>query len=177
MNNDNRIVNIASIAVIVLLLFSTILLYSMKESEKDKRISLQKRVDELVIKEETLSAKLKEVQMSNAEMSANIKFQDEKISMLTKDLEDEKESGGKAAAKIQEKELEVQNLKSKIEEVRADKLAIQKMLDKLNEDYLSMKFNLENVIKTKDELEARAKELSEKEGVSLGTVIIKRPRD
>jgi hypothetical protein len=40
-----------------------------------------------------------------------------------------------------------------------------------------MKFQLENLMKTKEELEKKAKEIAEKEGVSLGTVVIKRARD
>ena len=49
-------------------------------------------------------------------------------------------------------------------------------LEKLNERFLSMKFQLENLMKTKEELEVKAKEIVEQEGVSLGTVVIRQSR-
>ena len=173
MNKGAVILSIISFTIIILLLFTTTFLYMIKENEKEKRIGLQKQVDELMIKEQNFELKLKETEMVNAQMAASIKFQEEKISMLAKGFEDEKEARNKSAAKIQEKEFEIQTLKARIEEMKADKEDVLKSLDKLNEDYLNMKFNLENLIKTKDELEKRTKELAEKEGVSLGTVVIK----
>ena len=68
-------------------------------------------------------------------------------------------------------------MKTKVEYIRAEKEYAVKSLEKLNEEYLNMKFHLENLIKTKEELEVKAKELSEKEGVALGTVVIKQSRN
>ncbi len=92
-------------------------------------------------------------------------------------LEDEKEARSKSRVSIQSKEMEVQSLKMKVDEIRAEKEDVARSLTKLNEDYLNMKFYLENLVKTKDELKARAKELSEKEGISLGTVVVKQMRN
>jgi chromosome segregation ATPase len=177
MVKEGKILSAISFIVIILLLFTTIFLYITKESEKDKRISLQKQVEELTIKGQNFEAKLKETEIANAQMAASIKFQEEKINMLAKGLEEEKEARSRSLASIQAKEIEAQNLKSKIEEIRAEKEGVMKGLEKLNEEYLNMKFHLENLIKTKEELEIKAKELSEKEGISLGTVIVKQTRD
>jgi len=163
--------------ITMILLFTTILFYTAKESERDKRMGLQKQVEELTIKEEASEAKLKEAEISNAQMAASIKFQEEKINTLTRELEDEKEARGKDLASIQAKELEVQSLKAKIEEARSGKEDAMKSLEKLNEEYLNMKFHLKNLIKTKEEMEAKAKEISEREGISLGTVIVKQSRN
>jgi len=95
---------------------------------------------------------------------------------LLKDLEEEKKTNGVNVAKIREEESEIQRLKAKIEEVKAEKQGVMTDLEKLNERHLSMKFQLENLLKTKEELENSAKELAEKEGVSLGTVVIKQSR-
>lgn len=176
MNKDGAFLRTIPFIAIILLLFAAVFLYIMKENERDKRVGLQRQVDELMMKEQAFEAKLKETEIANAQMAASIKFQEEKINMLAKSLEDEKEERGKNLAKIQGKEIETQNLKAKIEEVKAEKEGALKSLEKLNEEYLNMKFYMENLIKTKEELEKKAKDLAEREGVSLGTVVIKQPR-
>lgn len=176
MNKDGAFLRTIPFIAIALLLFAAVFLYIMKENERDKRVGLQRQVDELMMKEQAFEAKLKETEIANAQMAASIKFQEEKINMLAKSLEDEKEERGKNLAKIQGKEIETQNLKAKIEEVKAEKEGALKSLEKLNEEYLNMKFYMENLIKTKEELEKKAKDLAEREGVSLGTVVIKQPR-
>jgi len=177
MIKEGKALSAISFITIILLLFTAIFLYITKESEKDKRMGLQKQVEELTIKEQVFEAKLKETEIANVQMAASIKFQEEKISMLAKGLEDEKEARGKNLASIQAKETEVQILKAKIEDIKAEKEDLLKRLEKFNEEYLNMKFHLENLIKTKEELEIKAKELSEKEGISLGTVIVKQARN
>lgn len=177
MIKESKILSAISVVTIILLLFTTIFLYITRESERDKRMGLQKQVEELTIKGQNFEAKLKETEIANAQMAASIKFQEEKINMLVKGLEDEKEARSKSLASVQAKELETQSLKAKIEEIRAEKEGVMRNLEKLNEEYLNMKFHLENLIKTKEELEVKAKELSEKEGISLGTVIVKQERN
>jgi chromosome segregation ATPase len=177
MINENKVLSVISFVTIMLLLFTTIFLYITKESEKDKRVSLQKQVDELTIKGQNIESKLKEAEIASAQMSASIKFQEDKINMLTRALEDEKAVGVKNVAKIQEREFEMQALKAKMEEMKTDKRGIAKEMEKLYEHHMSLEFQMENLLKTKEELEEKAKELTEKEGVSLGTVVIKQSRD
>jgi len=177
MIKEGKVLSAISFITIILLLFTAIFLYITKESERDKRMGLQKQVEELTIKGQSFEAKLKETEIANAQMAASVKFQEEKMNMLARGLEDEKAANSKSIAKIQEKEFEIQNLKAKIEEIKADKRGIARDLEKLYEHHLNMEFQLENLVKTKEELEKKAMEISEKEGVSLGTVVIKQSRD
>lgn len=175
-SKDSAFFSTIPFIAIILLLFAAVFLYIMKENEKDKRIGLERQVDELIVKEQGFEAKLKEAEIANAQMAASIKFQEEKINMLAKSLEDEKEERIKNLAKIQGKEIETHSLKAKIEEIKLEKEGALKSLEKLNEEYFNMKFYMENLIKTKEELEKKAKDIARKEGVSLGTVVIKQPR-
>ena len=74
--------------------------------------------------------------------------------------------------KLQEHEDEIRALRSKLENEEAEKESLLKKVEKANEDYLSIKVQLENTLKTKEEMEQKAKELVEKEGVSLGTIVV-----
>lgn len=173
MERSDKAVLIISFAVIILL-FASGFLYIMKESEKDKRISLQRQADALTIEKQNLETKLKDSEIANVQIQSSVKFQEEKIDMLYKELEDEKTANSKNITKLQEKEFEIQNLRARIEESKAEIQEARKSAEALNEDRLNMKFQLENLIKTKEELEKKAKEIADKEGVSLGTVVIKR---
>jgi len=177
MIKEGKALSAISFITVILLLFTSIFLYVTKESERDKRISLQKQVEELIIKGQNFEAKLKETEIANAQMASSIKFQEEKMNMLAKGLEDEKAANSKNTAKIQEKEFEIQNLKAKIEEIKTEKRGIATDLEKLYEHHLNMEFQLENLLKTKEELEKKARDLVDKEGISLGTVIVKQTRN
>ena len=174
MNKDDKIFLIASFMVIILLLFAVVSLYMAKESEKEKRTNLQRQVDGLSVEKQNLEAKVRDLELTGIQTASSIRFQEEKISALAKDLEDEKAVVAKNITALQAKEFEIQSLKTRIEEMKAEKLDMQKNAEKLNEDYLNIKFQLENLIKTKKELEKKARAIAEKEGVSLGTVVIKR---
>lgn len=172
-NRDNKLLIISLSIIGIILLCATITLFVSKESEKDKRIATQKHLDEVIVAERNLEAKLKDAEIMNVEMKTNIKSQDEKIATLLKSLDEVKTANADLTAKIQEREVEAQNLKSKLEEERIEKEDLLKRHEKLNEDYLNLKFQLENLLKMKEELEKKVKELAEKESVSLGTVVIK----
>ena len=174
MNKDDKIFLIASFMVIILLLFAVVSLYMAKENEKEKRTNLQRQVDGLSIEKQNLEAKVRDLELTGIQTASSIRFQEEKISALAKDLEDEKAVVAKNITALQAKEFEIQSLKTRIEEIKAEKLDMQKNAEKLNEDYLNIRFQLENLIKTKKELEKKARAIAEKEGVSLGTVVIKR---
>jgi len=174
MNKDDKIFLIASFMVIILLLFAVVSLYMAKESEKEKRTNLQRQVDGLSVEKQNLEAKVRDLELTGIQTASSIRFQEEKISALAKDLEDEKAVVAKNITALQAKEFEIQSLKTRIEEMKAEKLDMQKNAEKLNEDYLNIRFQLENLIKTKKELEKKARAIAEKEGVSLGTVVIKR---
>ena len=177
MDKNGKIFLIASLTVIVVLLFTSGVLYMTKESEKDKKVSLQRQVDSLLTEKQNLETKLKEAEIATVQSESNIKFQDEKISMLNKSIEDEKIANSKNLTKIQEKEFEIQHLKDKIDEVKAEKMVALKDLEKLYKHHLALELEFENLAKAKEELDNRSKEIAEKEGVSLGTVVIKQPRN
>lgn len=172
MSKDSRLYLIFLAIAYLLLFYSCISLFVMKEGEKDRRITLQKRFDDLTVTKSELEMKLKETESANSEIKANIKFQEDKISMLTQRLEEEKAQTARSTAKFQEKEIQIQNLKVRIDEEKTEKAGLIKQLEKINADYLAMKVQLEYMMKSKEEVEKKAKEMAEKEDVSLGTIVI-----
>ena len=176
-NRGDNIFSITLIISVIFLLLTVISLYMAKEGERGKRVSLQKEIEGIIIEKQELDSKLKQAEAARSEAVLNIKLQEEKIGALSRDLEEEKAANTANVSKIQEKEFEINSLKTKIEDAKLEKQAAVVDMEKLNERFLGMKFQLENLLKTKEDLEKKAKEMIEREGVSLGTVVIKQSRN
>jgi len=170
-----KILLISLSVICVILLGSTAVLYSMKEGEKTQKLSFQKRLGEVTSVKEDLEKKFKDAETVNAEMGNNIKSLKERMGMLSQQLGEEKTAHTKTTIRLRKKESDLQGLNSKIEITNIEKENLLKELGRLNNDYSSMKFMAENLTKTKEVLENKIKELSEKENVSLGTIVIKQP--
>ncbi|MDD5423552.1 MAG: hypothetical protein WC592_07465 [Candidatus Omnitrophota bacterium] len=176
MDKDGKIFLISLSITTVILLYSTIVLFVIKESEKDKKISFQKRFEEVTIAKQDIETRLKEFEIANAEMKVSIRMQDEKIKTLSQRVEDERSQSAKSVSQLQQREFEFQSLKSKLAEEKAEKESLISRMEKISEERLELKLQLENMLKTKEEMDRKAKELAEKEGISLGTIVINQER-
>ena len=170
-----KILLISLSVICIILLGTAAVLYSMKEGEKTQKLSFQKRLGEVTNVKEDLEKKFKDAEDVNTEMGNNIKSIKEKLAAVSQQLGEEKAAHTKTTARLRKKEFDVRSISSKIEIANVEKENLLKEMEKLNNDYSSMKFMLENLTKAKEALEKKVKELSEKENISLGTVVIKQP--
>jgi len=155
-----------------ILLCSVVMLYSMKEAEKEKRVNVQRHLDEVLVAKQEIETKLRDAEIENSGIKANLKAEEEKLAVISKNLEDEKAAGAKTAAAAQEKDTEITYLKAKLAESNAERDKLLDDMQRLNEEQVRLKFYLENIMKTKEEMDKKAKEIAEKQGVSLGTIVI-----
>jgi chromosome segregation ATPase len=174
MNKDVKVMLIFLTIASIVLLYTTIVLFVLKESEHDRRISLQKRLDEILQTKQDLESRLKDLEIASAETKASLKAKEDTLNGLAKQLDDEKTQNARSQAKIQEQGSEIERLKADLEEEAVEKESLLKRLEQLNEDYLNLKFQLENLSRAKGETEKDAKKPFDKESISLGTVVIKR---
>ena len=159
----------------IVLLCTSLVLYTLKENEEEKKIALQKTLDEVIKAKESLEGKSKNLEVASAELKATIKSHEDRISALARSQEEERAKSDDYLAKMKQGEMEIKTLKSRLEEEGLEKEELLKRLNAVNEERLNLKFHLETLLKTKEELEKKAKELAEKEDISLGTIVIKQP--
>jgi chromosome segregation ATPase len=110
--------------------------------------------------------------MLTVELKATLAAQEEPITTMTARLDEERRENNTALIKLQGRENEIRAMKSRLENERVEKESLLKKIEMANEDCLNMKLQLENMVKTKEEMDRKAKELIEKEGVSLGTIVV-----
>jgi chromosome segregation ATPase len=160
-------------AVAIMLLVSTVALYNTKESEKKSRMDAQYMLDETRKAKQALELRLRDMEAESAAVKASLKDADEKIAVLSKYLEDEQALAGPKAAEIKERDAEILRLQARLEYIEAERSKLAGDIEKLNYEYMRLEFYFKNIMQAKEELDKKAKELAEREGVSLGTIVVK----
>ena len=168
-------INLSFILLSVLaamLLVSLALLYNQKEAEQKMRANTERRLEEALVAKKALEAKLREAESENASIRNSLKAGEEKFAALSRSLEEEKASVAKTASGAQEKEAQIALLKARLAESDKERERLLRDLERLNNEHLQLKFYFENMMKTKEEMDKKAKEIAEKQGVSLGTIVV-----
>jgi len=169
--NGGKVVWISLSVVCFILLYSTVAFYVMEETEKGRKNTLQKKLDEISAVGQGLEAKCKESEALTVELKTRLKSQEDTIAEASRHLDEEKSANTANLLKLQARENEIRAMKTRLENANAEKEGILKNLDKANKDYLEMKAQAEH-LKTKENMEKKAKEAVEREGVSLGTIVV-----
>ncbi len=176
MNSDNKPVNLLSACLMAGLALSLCLaavFYFLKENEAGLRLSAQKQLAEVSESQKNLEEDMTELRFSSEQLKEKLAHHEETILSLTADLEEQRQLRQKAESEIEVKKAEIEQLQERIRAADKDRDEIEKRLEKQYEDYYQMKTQLGLLLKTKAELEQKAKELAENGPVSLGTVILR----
>ena len=173
MNKDgNKVVWIALSVACFILLWATVTFYAMEESERGKKNALQKRFDDVTVVKDGLTVKLKEAEALAVELKTRLKTQEETIATTTEQLTEERNANNKNLLKLQGRENEIRAMETKLQDAALQKNDLLKKIEKVSQDYANLKTQLENESKAKDDNEKKAKETAEREGVSLGTIVV-----
>ena len=173
MNKDGGRITLISLSVVCfILLYSTVAFYVMVEGEKAKRHVLQKNLDEATSANQELESKLKESAALAVELKTRLKTQEETITLTTQHLDEATNANNRSLLKLQARESEIRSMEAKITAAAAEKADLTAKLAKASEDYLALKTQIENSSRTKEDMEKTAKETAEREGVSLGTIVV-----
>ena len=164
---------IASLVACAVLFCAASVFYVLKEREEKEKLSLRSELSQASDHQKKLEADLHELQVSNSSFQERIKFQEDKISELAQSVEAVRAEREKAQAVVLEKESEIEKLRAQIQNAEREKRDLLSRLDKQYAEYYDMKFQLNSILKTKEELEKKARELAENGPVYLGTVIIR----
>lgn len=163
-----------------LLLVSAVLgasmLYFLKETERQEKLRVREELNETVSLKKKLETEISKLKASTASLEGRLKSHEEVIATIKQNLDEQQLLRQKAEVDLFVKQTEIENLKNQIRKADDEKRDLQSRLEKQYEDYYNMKTQLSSILKTKEELEARAKELAENGPVSLGTVIIRQNR-
>ena len=173
MSDENNIqLTILSMAAAVFLCLAAFFFF-LKETEHREKTALKTNFDKVVTSEEDLKKQLKELEISKSELETTVKFHEDKITLLTRGLEAEETRLKQSESKLLQKDMDIDELKAKLAQAIQERDALVQRLDKQSEEVYSLKYQLDTILKSKEELEKKARDLAEKGPVSLGTIVIK----
>jgi chromosome segregation ATPase len=159
--------------LLVMAVGAAVTLYFLKENEKNEKLHIRQELTDTVAAQKKLELDLQTAQLSVASLEEKVKSQEEIILNIKHSLDEQKELREKVESQILVKEAEIQGLRNQAFKAEEEKRDLQVRLEKQYEDYYDMKTQLGNILKTKEELEAKAKELAENGPISLGTVVVR----
>lgn len=173
MNKDSSRVVLISLSVVCFILFySTVAFYVMEETEKSKKIVAQKKLVEVTTEKQSLDSKLNEAEALMVELKTRLSTQEATIAEMTQRLDEERKANTNNMLKLKSRGNEIRGMKSKIINIEMEKEELIKKIAKLTEDYQNIKSQVENTAKTREDTEKKSKETMEREGVSLGTIVV-----
>ncbi len=147
--------------------------YQDREVEKKEKVRVQEELKVAVEKQNALQESLNQIRTSAEGLDQEVKSQDLHIQDLMTRLSQQETLRLSAEQEIAKKISEIEELRKLIAKIEAEKKDIELRLEQQYAQYYEMRAHLEATIKTKEELELRAKDLAENGPVSLGAVIIR----
>ncbi len=151
----------------------SVVFYQDREAEKREKTRIHEELKQAVETQKELQASLNEIQTSAAGLDQQVKSQDLHIQDLMARLSQQESLRLSAEQEIAKKISEIDELRKLIAKIEAEKKDIELRLEQQYAQYYEMRAHLEATIKSKEELEIRAKDLAENGPVSLGAVIIR----
>lgn len=165
------------VVLLVVAVSTASVLFFLKDGETRDKQRVSKELDGLALAEKKLEADLQALQVASAALKEKTQYQEERLASVARDLEEQRLLRQKAEAAIAVKEGEIGELRKQIQRAGEEKKDLEGRLEKQYEDYYLMKNQLSDMLKTKEALEQKAKELAENGPVSLGTVIVRSNRN
>ncbi len=161
------------IAIIIILLVSTGLVFGLFQKEHAKNLSLQGQLEDTKIKQRLAESRLEESKKLIADLQAKIQDAQTQVDSLTKDLQNEKDAKQQALTQIDQ-------LKSDLDNQKEMRAALEKKLSQAQDDVNKGQAKLKETESKKTELEERIKELepspkaqsAKPMGVELGKIVV-----
>ena len=153
--------------------FTALILFFVKESEKREKLLIHHELDALKLSQKKLESDLVESRVSAESLKEKVRLQEETIAATARNLQEEEALRRTAEQTVAVKDIEIGELRKQIQKLEQDNDDLGSRMEKQYENYYQMKTQLEALLKTKEELEQKAKDLAENGPVSLGTVIVR----
>lgn len=159
------------------LLCSVTIFYLMKENERTEKTAYQRQFQKLSAVKKDLEAKLEETktqlqaQAETIEASAkSLEKESAEKASIAKKFDELKMENNQLTQKLSDIQLTISSFRAKLDDERNIKERLLGDLEKANNECLDLKMQLNRASAAKEEADKKLNILSEKNGVSLGTI-------
>ena len=150
----------------------TLALFVMHGSEKGKRIFLEERLDEILAANTKLEKDFDEIRFINKDLENKLSSSRQQLKSLSESHAREKESRELLMSDLEKQKEEAQRLMGEIASEREGKEGLVEKLAQAESDYERLRGQLAMIIKAKETLEKKVKEIISKKGVELEKIVV-----
>lgn len=167
MNKNLKIGIVLLLVASVLFLCSTVAFFIMKESEKEKRIYLEKDLEELMIAKDAIASDLEEIKITKNKLEIQLSSAKEEAERVARDLAREKEAKGLIESQLDQEKRRSDELMADVMKEKEERLSLVHRLSGAEEAYRDLKGQFDIMVEAKETLEHKLKDMMAKRGVEL----------
>lgn len=170
---DSLKLGIALLVIVsIFFLCVSVALIFIKESEKDKRLTLEARLDEILDINDELEQNLEELGFVNRDLETKLNGVQRELKGLTEDYSNEKNNSKLITAELDEQKKEVKKLVDEVMAEKEEKVGFVQKLAQAENEYQKLRSQLEIVVQAKETLERKVKEIIAQKGVELERIVV-----
>ena len=147
-------------------------LFFVGENEKDKRLFLENKIEEIVKAKDDLKKTLDDLEVINKDLESKLSSTHQQIKSLSEDYAREKGMRESLAAELYGQKKEAKELIDDIMEAKEQRVGFIQKLAQAEDGYRKLKAQLQVVVQAKETLEKKVKEIIAQKGVELEKIIV-----
>jgi hypothetical protein len=159
--------------VVVILAAGAAALFFMRQSEIEKRIALEKRVEELNMETTRLSRELEDAAIVKKDLELKLENVEGRVKVIEVQLVDEKKAKESAFSQLEVEKKESRKLVDELMKIKDEKEKIAVSLTAANAQIESVRSQLNRMQEAKDVLEKKLRDYIAKSEVELEKIVVK----
>jgi len=175
-NDNGRLIVTALVITSAIFLASTTALYVLRQSEIDKRVAVEKKLEELTQEKIKLTKELGEMTTMKSSLEVKLSGAEEKAKTLEGQLETEKKSREAIYGQLESEKRESRKLVDDLMKVKEEKEQVSLSLADAKSQCEVLKVQIYSIQQAKEILESKLKEIMTRNEVELEKIVVK-PED
>ncbi|MDD5449996.1 MAG: hypothetical protein PHO42_05300 [Candidatus Omnitrophica bacterium] len=156
-----------------LFLITTVSLFFMRQAEIEKRVSVEKRLDDLTKEKVKLANALEETIVIKNDLEVKLGGLEERAKSLEGQLDEEKRSRETVYSQLENEKRESRRIADDLIKVQGEKDQISQTLTGIRNECESLKAQLSSVQQAKEVLESKLKDILSKKEVELEKIVVR----
>jgi hypothetical protein len=172
-NDNGRLIITVLVITSAIFLASTAALYVLRQSEIDKRVVAEKKLEDLTLEKAKLTKELGEMTVIKSELEVKLSGAEEKTKSLEDQLGTEKKSSEAIYGQLENEKKESRKLVDDLMKAKEEKEQITLSLADAKSQCEVLKVQLYSIQQAKEILENKLKEMMTKSEVELEKIVVK----
>lgn len=157
----------------IIFLGMAVALFIMLTTEKTEKAALQQELSEVMKERKRLSTEIDELKVIKSDLEVKAGELVTRTKLLSESYEREKQQNDVIRLKLDKKDKEFEDAKTKLSTIVDEKAKVQKMLEAERTKYNQLRERVDKLVDVKDLLEEKVRDIINKQGIELERIVVK----